>query len=734
MAYADTNPFEVCPWLDAASPLDQVLDLSERTPAQHRLGAFAAGNGNVFALLGINIPQNMLSNITGPDYETSESKAFLPVWHTLRWVDSDTGQASEINFTRTRLYRVHSTSIIVNVEQNDNISMNTVTFAPPGETVIYRIVSIANTSPRPIDGLTLIVEAHNKQSAVQTFGDSRLMQLIDTDRLIIGSVGSEPVATEGELALPIGTLVPGQVSTRVLYLSLSDKNDNNDTFPPADFDIKTVLERTRDWWLTQLDGSLSAESSNPRLGGLFENMNVIIKAQQDSNSGGISQMARYSGIWCRDTFGPVRYLLYSGMFDDIKKTLRYYDYATRIRKGFGNRYPLDLDVSSEPPEPDWDKIRPQQGDDPNLLILQYYWYYKATGDISFIKKHYGFMRRNLTGQQHEGYRLPFHGDETYQVWVMMAESDPMKNFFSADTGFEHVAAARAMSEVAAMLGYEEDAREFAADAEKCRDKTEKYYWSDERGAYIPYARKDTLAPAVGVFANINLRPLWIDYAPASDARQRENVVTTAKRLMKKKGTMKTAPRVSLYTGMTPGLLLYNLKSLGAMKIADRAFEGLMTYGFSPTGETAEAYDQNDHWLNYGPAPTVYRSWETAINVESVLYFITGLKYDHEKDVAVFQPYLPPGVDWISFKNLHAGRYVFDMSIRRRDGSTLEVTIKNTGARNAAVELLIEPVAGASPGFAAQEIEHAAYRRKLWHSGVTLAPGADTSFPCGLPEG
>ncbi|MFH1539528.1 MAG: trehalase family glycosidase, partial [bacterium] len=410
--------------------------------------------------------------------------------------------------------------------------------------------------------------------------------------------------------------------------------------------------------------------------------------------------------------------------------LAYYDYATRI-EGFRNSYALDLDVESAPEEVDWDSMTPQQGDDPNLLILQFYHYYRATGNTDFVRRHYGFLRRNLTGQKHTDYHLPFHGDETFQVFVMMAEGAPMKDFFTADTGFEYVAAARAMSEMAAVIGEDADAKDFAARAEECRLKTEEHYWNDELGYYIPYVKKDTLEPSTSPFANINLRPLWIEYAPPGDANQRRNVINTAKKLMNRRGTMKSHARSAYYTGMTPGLLLYNLKAVGDMKHADLAYEGMTSRVISPTGEFAEAYDKNDRWINYGSAPTVLRPWESAINAEAVLYYITGLTYDHKADIATFQPHLPPGTDFLSIENLYAGRNRFTLLINKTEKGNLDIDIRNTGEKPATVQLITEPVPGVEPPDETEVFNSPPYERELWRRTGKLDPGEHLSASGGI---
>ena len=115
---------------------------------------------------------------------------------------------------------------------------------------------------------------------------------------------------------------------------------------------------------------------------------------------------------------------------------------------------------------DWESVTPQQGDDPNILIMHIYNVWRATRDLAFVREHYGFMRRTLMGQDTGDWHLPFHGDETYQVYIMMQEGAPMDTFYSVDTSFWYAVAAESLAEV-------------------CREQGDKHYWDADRGYYIP---------------------------------------------------------------------------------------------------------------------------------------------------------------------------------------------------------------------------------------------------------
>ena len=530
--------------------------------------------------------------------------------------------------------------------------------------------------------------------------------------MTVGFADGSGEAREGAIVRPLGRIPVGESVTLTLFIDFAPARDS--PVPALEIsDPEALLEATYHEWKSWIGDALSVKSPDARLADFFENTLVLLKTQEAAGNGAVAVMARYSGAWCRDAYGPIRFYLLAGKFKEARAIASFYDYATRLH-GFGNRYPLDLDLTTAPETMDWDKLTPQHGDDPNILILHIYNVWRATGDNNYIRKHYGFMRRNLTGQFNDSCRLPFHGDETYQVYVMLQTKAPMRDFYTVDTNFWHVVAAGALSEMAAAIGENDDAASFADRAVFCRDMADQYYWNDDAGYYIPFVKKDTLEPTDTPFADINLHPLWIGYADAGDPRQRRNVIATAKKLMNKQGTMRTSSRVSQYTGMLPGYLLYSLKAIGLTERADMAYNGLMTRAMSPTGEFGEAYGDNDHWLDYTVYANVLRPWETSINAEAVLYYITGLKYDHRANRVTLQPHLPPGVNDISFENLFAGPHRIRVRIQRKENSTLDIEVTNTGEQAFEVELLLEPMPGFDMSLAgAEEFESAAYNRRLW---------------------
>ena len=218
--------------------------------------------------------------------------------------------------------------------------------------------------------------------------------------------------------------------------------------------------------------------------------------------------------------------------------------------------------------------------------------------------------------------------------------------------------------------------------------------------------------------------MWMGYAEPSDPQMRRNVITTAKALMKKSGTMRTTKRVAYYTGMAPGLLLWNLKAIGLTERADMAFDGLFNQAMSPLGDFAEAYDGNDRWLNYAHMPNVYRPWETAINADAVLYYLTGYDYDHRNERLRLQPHLPPGTGRLTVRDLHAGPHTVTVTMNRSDDMSgpMIVTVENYGEDTFDLELILEPVQGqpAPQGF--EPFEYADYQRTMWRARATLNPG------------
>ncbi len=663
------------PWLADASSLGQSFDYEAGTPPKTRRGALGVGNGLAFALIGLDMPQNATSNMIGPDYETGE-KWFGPVSHALE------AESVPLSPRSSRLYRVRRTNIAVVEEDFGGLVLRTVVFAPPGVPAIVRLAEIENVGKETARGVALNVRASAGG------GDSRaegaaLRFVYEGREMTVSFAGGLGEVSAGALRRVIGDIPPGgrAGATTVAAFSLEGA-----PAPSVTDDPELLLEQVRDEWAAWLEGAMYVKSSDERLADFFENTLVMLKTQQSAANGAVAVMSRYSGAWCRDAYSPVRFFLLSGKFEEARAAASFYDRASRL-VGFRNRYPANLDLSAAPDEFDWDSIRPQQGDDPNILILHIYNVWRAgAADDDYIRGHYGFMRRNLTSQFDSECRLPFHGDETYQVYVMMQTGAPMSDFYSVDTNFWHVAAAEAMSEMAAALGLEEDARTFADRAAACRALTDSHYWNDAEGYYVPFVKKDSLSPADSPFGDINFNALWMGYGGPSDQKLRSNALAAAKKLMNKTGGVKTSSRVSTFTGMLPGYLLYNLKALGLTPQADLAFDSLFNGSMSPTGEFAEAYGANNRWMDYTTHPNVLRPWETAINAEAVLYYLTGFKYDHRSKRAALSPSLPPGVGFVAVENLRVGQNQLSVYITAKDAGHLEVEARASGEPGFTVDM------------------------------------------------
>lgn len=717
------------PQLASRGAFTQEFDMSKSEPGMSRRGALGVGNGRVFALMGLGIPQNKLTNLVGPKYEKPEELVFTHVWFGVSRRGAD-GVAAPVKMTKSTLYRPAGTGVVVCEENGGGLKLTTVTYAPPGRTFILRAVTVGADKDAPPSGdeILLTVDAHRGDEKAEPFGPDMLTHWKGGRMMTIGSITPAEVRTEpGRLTTSLGTLAPGMETSMLFYITFNMEGETVSPPMVAAVGPALFLDETLEDWRKWYDGALTVDSDTPRLAGLFENALAIIKTQQDANSGSIAPMARYSRAWCRDGFGPERLLLASGKTADVRRFIEYLDYATRIQ-GFRNSYDLDLDVKTAPKEVDWGSMRTQQGDDPNLIILQYHHYWLATGDKDFIREHYGFIRANFTGQNTEGYRLPFNGDETYQVYVMMADGAAMKDFYTPDTGFAYSAAGEALAEMADAIGETADAAEFRRLAAECRAKTEEYYFDETAGYYIPYVKKAGLKPTDSPFANINLDPLWLGYAPP-DEKQRRNVLASMKKLIKKNGVLKSHVRSGNYTGMTPGMLLYSLAALGETELADAAYTAMMNEVISPTGEFAEAYDSRDKWLNYSSEPTVYRPWETSINVEAALFYMTGMRREAEGAVR-FSPHLPPDANVVRIGNLHAGPHKFTMRIERKENANLDVEIINEG--NAPVMIVLEtpPAAGVEPPDAVESAVNPASGAKIWKQSRLLKPGEQLRAICG----
>ena len=691
-------------WLEDVSAWSQSIDLSRERPAKADLGSFPLGNGHVFTMLGLSLPLNTTENTVGPTYQ--KRAGFLG--HDLIGLRVD---GRDVACPTQSVQRVRRSGLVRTAMCGDAYGLETLDFAPPELAAIVRIINLRNLSDRPFRADVVV---HVQGLVRDSDGSPRLLRR-GPFRILAGVVGDgarvraaqQNVAPDGApegdsdaqfgaiLTVPFGMIGPKQGRAKIHYLAISrDAQAEARTVQAVEAAGASLLDQTRAWWQNWHAGTTGVRCPDERMADLVDDAKEIMKTQQAA-LGGFAPMHLYTYCWARDSNGPIRYLLRCGKFEDVRKAIDYYYEACARRRGIPMNHALDIAMTGDTPKVNWRNVPVEPAEVPSFLVLQHHWYYRYSGDTEPLQAHWDYLKRNVEGQavSPDG-RLPFHGDETYRfpgyaIWLA-GHTEPtdyveLDNLYSADSAFEYVAAAEAMSEMATALGKQDEAQHFWALAQRVREVTERLYWQAQPGIYAPASSRFSECMYRYPFANINLRPLWVGYSDPASPRAQHNALNALSYLWRKNGTVDTTPGFGYTTGMTPGMVLYNLAAID--HAAGETALGGVIEAFSKSAGVAEMLEPDNR-----PSAAVWgerriRPWEGGINAEAVLYYLSGFEPDAPHMRARLCPRLPFGWQSMDIRNMRVADNRLAVAVNA-EPTQRRYRVTNDGTAKVAIEFVV----------------------------------------------
>ena len=674
------------PWLLNKSSWSLYID---RRLRRSRLGAFGIGNGKVFTLMGLNLPLNTFHNMTGPTY----SHPFFGD----EWIELKIGK-EKVNLPKQWIWQVRGAGVVITKEIDDNVELYTVNFVPPDLEAIVRVIIIRNISDNIINDLSL---------SCKLFGDKEerggeLLQRRGERLLFLGCLDKDSYIKEGDLIIPLGNIKKEEEKLTIHYLCLNKKEKEKiKIIKILNRERLKLLEKTKNYWEDWLSHSLKVISPDEKVNDLIEGMKIALKIQQMS-SGAQTPVVKYADrSHDRENVNISRFLLTVGKYNDVKEIIQFcYKVAIKTGKVL-NSQDILTNIDNLPPEPDWSKVPLDNinndyhtAERPSWTILQFYWYYKYTNDLELIKKCYPYLKRNLTGQEvSEDFLLPFHGDEMYQAtFPFYVSKVSLSKMYSADSSFTFVAAAEGMQEIAQACGELKDSIKFKELANKVRTSAEKYYWQEDLGFYAPAMLKDSKELIKRPFSDINLKPIWTGYIKDL-SRARRNLLELMKILSMPDGTLKMAEFADVYHGQIPGLFLYNLAYLDH-PYAETAFNSF-NFIADPAGQFSEAHGNNHLSVCMNTDPSGFKKedarrfgpWEGSVNAYSIVYYLTGIRIDAQKNELYLLPHLPNNWDKLQVKNCYIRENPVEFTVSELDGERVYL-IENKGEESVFVNLTV----------------------------------------------
>lgn len=670
------------------------------------LGCFGLGNGRVFAVEGLQYPFGTLSNIFGPTYQKHQGSLGTQSVVLL------TGGTPRFLPRQSVDYVLRSGIVHTRMEDAAGVRLDLYDCALPDSYAIVRVAVVTNGMRNMLRDTAVAVThigagVHAESGALASEGPPRWVR--------IGFVRAQAVSDNKPVAMPlpeaaqklrrtgtadtgahvrchVGTLRPGESVALMAYTIVAPS--------PAEAEVQSrrleeiglgALKETHDWWQRWYADVLAIETADQRINELVTIQQYLCRIQQ-AEAGGYSPMYMYTTCWVRDANGPVRLMTQSGKFDEVKRYLDYYYACCAQARRIPMNWPLDLTIQGPPAFTDWSKVPTERAEVPSFIILQHYWYWRQSGDLTPIKAHWDYLRRNLLGQQVDAQgRLPFHGDETYRFpgyqifeatqkepadWVSM-------DLLSADSAWDYLAAAAALRTWAEMLGKTDEASEYEQLEMKVAKALEREFWMPDRGYYAAAISDFSGEHYRYPFANIALQPLWLEWGvgvPGGKFIEPERVKQAAlgslRYLWRGSGTPKTTPGCGYYVGMLPGMTVFALSELRDAG-TPRAIEGLLKAA-SPAGEYSEMNKPDDKPADRYWGRNRIRPWEGGINAEALVRALTGFVPDAALRSFQLDPSLPFGWDSLTVRNLrlNEARVHFRLNKTAR-GRSLRIELEGT---------------------------------------------------------
>ena len=648
-------------------------------PDKSRRGVFPIGNGRVFTYVGLGERANTMMAIAGPSYAATEQRLPRGNFGEL------TLDLGEQELPHQRVRRVTGSNFVVTEDRSEaGLALRTLTFAPPGSTTITRVIVVTNGTPHPIQSLRL--RARPSAKAV-----------VRGNALVVGyTSGAMKTAAhfqlengkpdQGTLTADIRELAAGASYQSVLTVTTGDAGKINPTPGTTPLAIATAKETLR-WWTRTLTRAPRLRTNHRRIMDLFKDWQVMMMTMRDEQSGVVSPMVTRRGAFIRESSGPILTFLRFNMWEEARGILNYFYRAIRHTGEVREHYPLDLAAADLQNVRPIDSIEVPSSDLASWVIIQHFWYFRATRDAAFAKARQPFLLHLLRKQRRgRDSLMHFSGHENYMstLFAMDFNALPRRPLFPAhapEKGRRAYSLASSVLFLMAIQSYGEmldgidrmeNPEKWQVDDTMSIDKPsqkwltrsfdvmkeiEKRFYvqnvrfpvrseleeslkfgEDWTGFFAPAISPVTGQPHKEPFANINLFPLWIGFTFPTGERSRHNLRNTLGRLahpttgsgeqLRRKNTLVGATAtVGHFTGDVPGMLLTALIERDG-KDRIQALQDVLTIA-EPACEWGRFYTPDGR----PAAAPGHPQWpdrlspnECGINLDAVIYALNGVRH------------------------------------------------------------------------------------------------------------
>ncbi|MCC7355624.1 MAG: hypothetical protein IT330_17935 [Anaerolineae bacterium] len=714
--HSDLDIFQKLPWLLDASAWGLPLSAAGLDRDAFMLG----GNGRLSARLGWQTPYCTLDRILGPYFDGYAFYAshYFRQDHVV--LARDWQPPLDWQTTQHYLWRVRGTAIFVTQDSDGALELTTINAVLPGADPIclYRLFILRNVGQGPVLDFGLWVDAlpevmypgPGHWSRIEPVGNGRLLETVTEYRLstkppyqgdlqrfrvaVRGLVGGQ---TRGLQALvkPLDRLDPGQTVEVAHYVIVApdgvaaSANSAANLFEQrlAEKGLSEPLKEARAWWLDWQRGGTQFTCSDVRVQDAVDAVMVLEKVCEHF-TGGFTVIDDYTGCFFRDSEGPFLTMLNSGRFHEVRRGLDFFYQADYTAGKFTNSHLLDLPLLEPPSGYDWSQHHlDTPGDVPNLRVWFYPLYHAFTGDLEPARARFDYLKASLLNQDFaaNGYLATWSGDETYGVGPI----GPMRKGHSADNSFIAIAAARGLADLARRMGKEADATELEHLAEQIHQSVEANLWLEDESRYAMRLDKDGRLDRTASSPGL-MEPLWIGAATDDDDHAARSLEYVLEHLRRPSGLVRTIPDYEYTFGHAVGMLLVGLARLDHPR-AEEVFHDLLRH-LPPSAVCGEYYTDDARgpvvaakYISYTIYGHLARIWEAGVNIDALLFYLSGYGPHAAEGRAALKPHLPSGWREMAFRNLRLGDSCFDLEVARGRGQ-MRYRLRGHGPRTLNISL------------------------------------------------
>lgn len=655
------------PELADQSAWEQDARYEGENPDKSRRGVYPIGNGRLFAYAGLGARANSLQGLTGPGYQTDETNAPRGHFGGLSLLLRSTAgeEEQEVALTEQRVRRVRGAGFVVSEDAAaGGLALRTLTFAPPGQDLLVRVVEIVNQGRAASGAMQLVLRLDDRNATIPVVARSEEAVLRiaypSTTRPRAAAIWlSAPEASaRGEaIYAPVPALEAGRSWSAVVTVTAKRGGIAEAQPTILDQDGATLAARTTSaWWKERLAKTLYTDTDHRKLRDLLEDWKVLMLVQRDEASGVVAPMVNYRGYWVRDSVGPMLAFLRWNLWDEAKALLTYLFDAVRLLDRVPNHVPLDLDFAPlQGKVTDWAALDVPESEIPAWVILLHTWYWRVTQDTDLIEKHWPLLDACLKKQRRfTDDLMTFQGDETFlhgafsslypdrvgdPAFLLADDRSQGRRAWSFSSGVMFLISMHGMGELVDALDRKQNPGKWAAGAPdkkpsqayvertfRILQALEKRYWQDDLGYFAPALSPLTGEPHRTPFADVNLMPLWIGWTFPTGEKSRDNLRNSLARLTTGPAQIGMTPTVAHTTGLTHAMLLTALcERDGKERLA--VFDELLRRA-GPAGEWGELYDPEGRPMAAYDRqwPNRCRPWESGVCLEAIYFALTGMRY------------------------------------------------------------------------------------------------------------